>query len=81
VFVTASLDLDSVFAAAIELPGHRDRHSYIVRACGKDNALRRRVEQLVAAHFEAGDFLEDSGPALANLVGPSASHPRKENSE
>jgi len=35
---------------------------FIARACGLDEELRRRVERLVDAHFQAGSFLE-SPPA------------------
>ncbi|HKB04741.1 MAG TPA: protein kinase [Gemmataceae bacterium] len=60
--MTASPSLDTIFSAAIELPSPADRAAYIAVACGDDAALRVRVEELVAAYFLAGRFLDD--PAL-----------------
>ena len=51
--------LDTIFSEAIELPDAAKRADYLARACGSDEALRRRVEALVEAHFHAdGSFLE-----------------------
>jgi len=63
--VTASPSLDTIFAAAIELPSVADREAYIARACAGDTSLRDRVSELVAAHFRAGSFLESAAPELA----------------
>src|SRR5262245_34863994 len=49
---------DTVFCAAIEIASAEDRVAYIARAGGDDNALRGRVEKMVAAYFQAGSFLE-----------------------
>ncbi|HXD85138.1 MAG TPA: hypothetical protein VN641_01505, partial [Urbifossiella sp.] len=55
----ATPSLDTIFSEAIELPDAAERDDYLARACGSDDALRRRVEALVAAHFRAGgSFLE-----------------------
>jgi serine/threonine protein kinase/formylglycine-generating enzyme required for sulfatase activity len=37
-------------------PAQRD--AFLAEACGKDDALRREVASLLAAHDEAGDFIE-----------------------
>ena len=66
--MTASPSLDTVFLAAIELDAPTDRAAYIARACGDDAALRRRAEELVAAHFRAGSFLNAAAPELAATV-------------
>jgi WD40 repeat protein/serine/threonine protein kinase len=66
--VTASPSLDSIFTSAIELPNPADRSAYIARACGADAALRAKVEVLVAAHFQAGSFLDDPAPELAATI-------------
>ncbi len=50
--------LDSVFCAAVEIASAEERAAYVARACGDDAGLRQRVEELVAAHFRAGTFLE-----------------------
>ncbi len=46
-----------------ELASADERAAFIARACGPDEDLRRRVERLVDAHFQAGSFL---GPAPAS---------------
>src|SRR4051794_10976919 len=50
--------LDTIVCAAIEIASTEGRAAFLADACGEDDALRRRVEQLVAAHFRAGSFLE-----------------------
>jgi non-specific serine/threonine protein kinase/serine/threonine-protein kinase len=50
--------LDSIFCTAIGLESAQDRAAYIAESCGSDAELRRQVEKLVAAHFQAGSFLD-----------------------
>jgi eukaryotic-like serine/threonine-protein kinase len=53
--------IESLFhAAAGRDPG--ERASFLAAACGEDEALRREVESLLAAHERAGSFIEK--PAL-----------------
>jgi hypothetical protein len=47
------LDRDAIFASAIEIESPEERDAFIARACGDDVALRREVEAMVAAHFQA----------------------------
>jgi tetratricopeptide (TPR) repeat protein len=54
--------LDTIFAGAIEIASGEERTAFVARVCGTDEELRRRVERLVDAHFQAGSFLE-SPPA------------------
>src|SRR5215472_6901266 len=52
-----------IFIAALKLaPDQWD--AYLDEACGNDEALRGRVQSLLAAHREAGSFLEPAGPGL-----------------
>jgi serine/threonine protein kinase/Flp pilus assembly protein TadD len=51
-------EVDAVFAAAVELSSPAERAEYVRRVCGENAELGKRVEELLAAHFEAGDFLE-----------------------
>jgi serine/threonine protein kinase len=67
---------ESIFAAALGLP-LADRAAYLASACGRDEALRKRLESLLAASDRAGGFMArpavgtaDSGPQL--LGGNSA---------
>ena len=46
-------DRDSIFCAAIDIPSEEERAAYVAGACGDDAVLRREVEKLIAAHFQA----------------------------
>jgi serine/threonine protein kinase/tetratricopeptide (TPR) repeat protein len=49
--------LEAIFFAALEkAPG--ERPAYLAEACGGDDALRRRVQRMLAAQVAAGSFLE-----------------------
>ena len=54
-----------IFKAAVKLPPER-RAAYLDQACGTNHELRREVESLLAAHDQAGSFLESH---LARLPG------------
>src|SRR5580765_5790373 len=62
----------AVFAAALELPAE-DRGAYLARECGDDHALKARVEALLRADSEAGNFMEqppgDFPAANSNVIG------------
>jgi Leucine-rich repeat (LRR) protein len=47
-----------VFFAALEKGGPAERAAYLDEACAGNEALRRRVEALLAAHEQVGGFLE-----------------------
>ncbi|HXP62261.1 MAG TPA: protein kinase [Dongiaceae bacterium] len=49
----------SVFDEASEITDPRQRAAFLARACTADDALRTKVEVLLAAHEEAGGFLAD----------------------
>jgi serine/threonine-protein kinase len=61
--------VDQLLDAAIEREPE-DRASFLAEACAGDEALRREVESLLAAHEQAGSFIE-APPAevAAELVG------------
>ena len=63
---------DTIFSGAIEIASEEERAAFVARACGTDEELRRRVERLVDAHFQAGSFLE-SPPASPTSSMASAS--------
>jgi tRNA A-37 threonylcarbamoyl transferase component Bud32 len=46
------------FFAALERPGAAERAAYLDEVCANDGALRRRVEALLNAHAQVGQFLE-----------------------
>ncbi len=55
---------EAIFNAALALP-REQRTGHLAQACGNDAALRQRVEALLQAHDEAGDFLESPPPPSA----------------
>ena len=53
---------ENLFAQALLLP-EADWPAFLDRECGKDTALRSRLEALLRAHHAAGDFLDTPAPA------------------
>ncbi len=51
-------DIKSIFAEALEKKTAEERAAYLDKACEGDGDLRSKVETLLKAHNEAGDFLE-----------------------
>jgi WD40 repeat protein/tRNA A-37 threonylcarbamoyl transferase component Bud32 len=47
-----------IFFTALEKAGPEERVAYLDEACAGDETLRRRVEALLAAHEQVGQFLE-----------------------
>jgi hypothetical protein len=62
---------EQVFLAILDLANPADRTAYLEKACGGDGELRRQVEELLAAHFKAGPFLDE--PAVEQMAVESAS--------
>ena len=62
----------ALFAGALELPAE-DRAAYLARECGDDHALKARVEALLRADSEAGNFMQQPPrdfPAVnSNVIG------------
>ena len=56
--------LEEIFLAALERISAAERRVYLDAACAQDAALRERVEALLSAHHDAGDFLEEPAQAL-----------------
>ncbi len=62
-----SLERD-LFERAAELPA-AERAGFLASACGADTTLRRRVETLLAAADEAGEFLSRDEHDIAEMPG------------
>jgi len=62
----------ALFAGALQVETPDARSAYLDRACGKDNALRGRVEALLRAAKNAGDFLEHPPTGLRGDEGFAA---------
>ena len=54
------MDERMIFTTALEKTDAAARIAYLDKACGNDAELRKRVDELLVLHNEAGDFLEQS---------------------
>ncbi len=63
---------DTLFSQALELPS-AERPALLERACAGDRRLRRKVERLLAADREVGDFLEPARRSTADCAGDGPS--------
>lgn len=52
---------EQIFATAIEIGDSVQRRAHIERACAGNASLKAEVESLLAAHEQAGEFLQTSG--------------------
>ena len=52
--------LEEIFSAARDLPP-LERTAYLERVCGDDTELHRQADSLLAAHEQAGPFLQPTG--------------------
>jgi WD40 repeat protein/serine/threonine protein kinase len=71
---------EAIFFAALEKGTAEERAAYLDAACGDDHNLRQRVDRLLAAHPQVGNFLEPPareqiGPAEAPTVPPREKSP------
>src|SRR5690242_20444874 len=53
-----SPELQAIFWQALDCPSGAEQRTYLDRACEGDAALRSRIDALLAAHQNAGNFLE-----------------------
>ncbi len=70
--LNAGARVKHVFFEALDCESDEDRRTYLAQACADDTPLRSRVEKLLRAHQQAGDFLDGSAnadPEMASLVG------------
>jgi len=51
-------DIEAIYNAALKKGSEAERSAYLNAVCGDDAVLRARLEALLKAHEEAGDFLE-----------------------
>ena len=50
-------DVDRLFHSALKRPPE-ERAAFLAKACGTDEAVRQKVEALIAAHEQSGEFLD-----------------------
>src|SRR2546421_7369102 len=60
-----------LFFSALDKPDPAERAAFLDQACGEDQVLRRRMEELLREQEDVGEFLE--APALSGA--PGFSHP------
>ena len=63
--------VEAVLAGVTAIGEARARAAYLIATCAGDDELRREVESLLAAHDEAGTFLEDPATGAPLGVPPS----------
>ncbi|MCG3161175.1 MAG: Serine/threonine-protein kinase PknD [Acidobacteria bacterium] len=68
--------IEEIYDRALDLGGE-ERESFIAEACGDDGNLRREIELLLAAHEDAGSFLEAPAVEVAarEIVGDEDTSP------
>ena len=59
--------LRAVFNEAVEIKDPAERAAYLDQACGQDAVLRRKIDDLLRAHEEAGGFLGEQEGGAATL--------------
>ncbi len=71
------MDEEAIFITALEMTSADLRTSYLDQACAGNADLRRQVEELLAAHRQAGRFLDNAAaawnaqlPTVAQLPNP-----------
>lgn len=76
-------DVKAIFAAALERSSGPERDLYLASACGGDDDLRARVEELLAAHSRASAVPETPEPVAADTAAevPSMADQRSERME
>ncbi len=65
---TNSPDVESIFCAAVELATPEECKAYLQNACGGNEDLQQRVENLLQAHFRAGNFLEPTATTFEPAI-------------
>jgi eukaryotic-like serine/threonine-protein kinase len=64
----------SIFMEALDIADPHERAAYLDQACAGDDALRNRIDELLRAHTQTGNFLEvPATDLLASADGPSVS--------
>jgi hypothetical protein len=57
------MDEEAIFTAALELDSANQRAAYLDEACAGNADVRRKVEELLCAHVQAGNMLNKAAAA------------------
>jgi eukaryotic-like serine/threonine-protein kinase len=68
-------DIQAIFNEAAARDSDEDRRRFVDEACGNDPEARARIEVLLRAHSEAGNFFGGKAPPSATLDMPRAAEP------
>src|ERR1044072_3641482 len=68
-------DAKAIFLAALDISAAADKQASLEAACAGDAALRDRVDALLAAHDQAGQFLRGGAPDATAPGGALAEGP------
>ncbi|MBI3463736.1 MAG: protein kinase, partial [Planctomycetes bacterium] len=63
-------DAKAIFLEALDRKSREELERYLADACGDNSALRSRVEELLRAHQDAGNFLGGPWPQTATVDEP-----------
>jgi hypothetical protein len=58
----------TIFLEAIEIDDADKQAAYVAQACGDNEELHQRVDALLRSHEQAGSFLKNDRPAVADTV-------------
>ncbi len=75
-YVTSGIDdmnpaIDEIYATALECGTQEQRSAYLDQVCAGNVELRRRLDRLLRAELELGDFLESPAPEVASAFVPA----------
>jgi serine/threonine protein kinase len=62
------ISVKAVFDRVVEIESPQKREAYLDEACAQDGDLRRKVNDLLKAHEEAGSFLESPAPGIGVTI-------------
>jgi serine/threonine protein kinase len=65
---TKTPNIESILASAVEISEFDERRRFVAEACGCDDALKERVEELIDNYFCAGSFLESPAAGFAATI-------------